>query len=113
MTKVYVVEQGSYSDKHVVGVYDSVEGAMSAFPEEYICTSFFWRGESRRRWQLSSDSEDWDEELTITAFDLGTDGPVVRDSKITLKERDPVTGKYTWRAITAEEAVQVMGVVDK
>jgi hypothetical protein len=62
--KVYVAEQGCYSDRSVVGVYDSLERAMAALPGKKwkhaeIMTANYWTNEL-----------DWDDFVEIMEMEV-------------------------------------------
>ena len=64
---VYVLEQGCYSDRGIIGVYESPAVAMAEYPKD--------------RWTMPAGSEpgtlwdnlkDWDESRTITRYQVTT-----------------------------------------
>ena len=56
MVKVYVVEMGCYSDRYVVGVYATLEGARAATPgEEWEPWKDVW---TRDTWTNELDCDD-------------------------------------------------------
>jgi len=67
MVKVYMVERGCYSDRHVASVHSSVEKAMAHYPGET------WRPlEYCEGWQ---NTKDWGDLLEISVFELDEEQP--------------------------------------
>ena len=74
-TYVYVVEQGLYSSRGIVGIYASPEAAIGAHPVPMNRDDLVREG----GWQLRDDAEpdacwwngfDWDSSKTITRYEV-------------------------------------------
>ena len=72
---VYVVEQGCYSNRGIIGVYDSPESAMADNP----ITKDTIRRYPKAKWEQKEDGEigywwsngcDWDDAVDITRFEV-------------------------------------------
>src|SRR5690349_20348094 len=90
---VYVVEQGAYSSRGVVGVYVSPEAAMAAHPipadYKYPAVPSPSNGSRRGGWQPCSYAEpgcrwsnglDWDDGKDITRYELDGEEPQSADA---------------------------------
>lgn len=78
--KVYVVEEGAYEQRHVAGVYESVESAIAAHPIpddfKYPARPDVGNGsrqggwQKHEQWDIWDNGLDWDASKTITEHEV-------------------------------------------
>jgi len=79
MVKVYIVERGCYSDRHVASVHSSVERAIAHYPGET------WRPfVDCSGWQ---NTKDWGDLLEINVFELDEKPYDVGQSELIVRQQ--------------------------
>lgn len=79
---VYVAISGCYSQQGVAGVFDSPERAMAAFPKGKW-TRELWVRERMESWE---NGRDWDDAVSIVAYEIQDSGPLYAVDEILLHE---------------------------
>ena len=123
--EIYIVEEGCYEQRTIAGVYDSVELAMGAYPDDrwtltYFCHHLDYSLEEHNRlgpaydpgrrlyYENWTNDKDWGDARSIYAYDLVTQGPCSTPSTIVEQRYRQSDGGWDYVPITAEEGKRLL-----
>lgn len=100
MKTVWVAERGCYDSRHIVGIFDSPERAMGAFPGLWTKTTWThypnWpRLDGVTHWVSWSNGLDWDDLVEIREEDF-TDEGAVREADVKVVQTLRTDGRWDY-----------------
>ena len=108
--EVYVVERGCYEDRHILGIYATVELAMGACPGKKWTRTVWahhpkWPDVSEVTHHQTWENElDWNEACSISVMEIEDSGPLRSVDETLLQEHAADGRSISYRPIANEEA---------